>query len=1023
MNIAIAKERRDDILKVDSINSTDADFMATHVPFKSICVKRNLTADQREHCSEDEVYSLFFGDTETYNKHQFIIVEGASGSGKSHFIRWINAKLQSYVEEGKDVVLLIRRSDNTLKGTIKQLLNIKEISNIKNKEAYDRLVQAHQTISEAKFKEKIYSEFIVEINTCEENSELSNVQKKQLVALLNNDKFKNRMMAIAGPIDRIYQKVAGTDSGLIAGVDALFEENDFTLDIEFNQELKETADRHAVRLADRLIPDEYNDSLIKPVTKFMNSFVDIVVRSCAGIEEGDFLSIFREIRQELYRQNKNLILLIEDITAFTGINQDLLNALIIDHTGLNEADKLCRLISVVATTTQYYAEFRDNYRDRITSQITIEDEAIGANAKDVVAFCARYLNALSLSGETIQEWCNDGAKGEDYPIHAADFDWESFNLNGKRINLYPFTQKAIENLYHNMIVQKTPRYIIKEIIEPAVNDVISFNGLFPLFLDKWRHLLQENVEAKVLDALSRMENVKEDKKYKSCVLSLICYWGNGTFDIDFEKGTISGIRNAIFVKFGLEDFSKHVLGKGDWGDDSIEVAEETSPLPTPAVLQPVKEKINKRYEDLKQVVNEWFYDKKIFNKAREIRDALCSFVFDTLNWQQLGVSIAVRDILKNCNTINLFSIERQDRANARGLIEIKATEGSKDVLLAIGKYLYIGEKRWNFNDAPSAIYTVTCWLEDHKNEIIDAVLEESRAVPTYIQCALLSDMIFMCLNNGGLKKTSDITADKFLCDFSKIRGDYSSHSSEWRDLATICNNDNAAIDNHKIVLDYFNLVQGSGVSKNFVNHTALEIALKTLEKNKFNIDFSSITTSEITGKKNTIEYCKKLCSKIDIVIRAERAYVEGAVNSLYELFGYDKDVEIVASDIRDLLTDAISFYDKVDNYGLTIVPLRSSEAKELKSKSEEIAKLISLLNEGDSSSISLNYLLKNSSSPMKLINEFVEFLNKVNADVDNVAPRMESEKDKLVRSGGWTENVDPRFESALIQFEQIKKVD
>lgn len=1022
MNIAIAKERRDDILKVDSINSTDADFMATHVPFKSICVKKNLTADQREHYSEDEVYSFFFGDLEAYNRHQLIIVEGASGSGKSHFIRWINAKLQSFVEEGKDVVLLIRRSDNTLKGTIKQLLNIKEISNIKNKEAYDRLVQANQTISEAKFKEKIYSEFIVEINTCEENSELSNVQKKQLVALLNNDKFKNRMMAIAGPIDRIYQKVAGTDSGLIAGVDALFEENDFTLDIEFNQELKETADKHAVRLADRLIPDEYNDSLIKPVTKFMNSFVDIVVRSCAGIEEGDFLSIFREIRQELYRQNKNLILLIEDITAFTGINQDLLNALIIDHTGLNEADKLCRLISVVGTTTQYYAEFRDNYKDRITSQITIEDEAIGTNNRDVVAFCARYLNALSLSKETIQVWCNEGAKEEDYPIHAADYDWESFNLNGKRINLYPFTQKAIENLYQNMTVQKTPRYIIKEIIEPAVNDVVSINGLFPLFLDKWRHSLQENVESKVLDALSRMENVKEDKKYKRCVLSLICYWGNGTFDVDSEKGTISGIRNAIFVKFGLEDFSKHVLGKGDWGDGPIEESEETSPLSTPAVLQPVKEKVNKKYEDLKQVVNEWFYEKKIFNKAREIRDALCSFVFDTLNWQQLGVSIAVRDLVKNSST-RLFSIERQDRVNARGLIEIKATEENKDVLLAIGKYLYVGDKKWNFSDAPSAIYTVTCWLEDHKNAIIDAVIEEPYAVPTYIQCALLSDIIFMCLNNGGLKKTSDITADKFLCDFSKIRGDYSSHSSEWRDLATICNNDNAAIDNHKIVLDYFNLVQGSGVSTNFVNHTALENALKTLEKNKFNIDFSSIKTSEITGKKNTIEYCKKLCSKIDIVIRAERAYVEGAVNSLFELFGYDKDVEIVASDIRDLLTDVISFYDKVDNYGLTIVPLQSSEAKELKSKSEEIAKLISLLNEGDSSSISLNYLLKNSSSPMKLINEFVEFLTKVNADVDNVTPRMESEKDKLVRSGGWTENVDPRFESALIQFEQMKKVD
>lgn len=118
-----------------------------------------------------------FAERDVYDRHQFIIVEGASGSGKSHFIRWLNAKLQPFVEGGSDVVLLLRRSDNTLKGTIRQLLSLDAVQGIRNRDAYERLVRANQTISETKFKEKIYAEFIVEINTSEDNDRLSKVQK------------------------------------------------------------------------------------------------------------------------------------------------------------------------------------------------------------------------------------------------------------------------------------------------------------------------------------------------------------------------------------------------------------------------------------------------------------------------------------------------------------------------------------------------------------------------------------------------------------------------------------------------------------------------------------------------------------------------------------------------------------------------------------------------------------------------------------------------------------------------------
>ncbi len=104
---------------------------------------------------------------------------------------------------------MCRRSDNTLKGTIKQLLEKTEVASIPNKELYERLVNATSTISESKLMNAIYHQFIVEIE--DDNGEdidyIYNADRKR-IALLNNELFKTRMMAEDGPIARIYSKVA-----------------------------------------------------------------------------------------------------------------------------------------------------------------------------------------------------------------------------------------------------------------------------------------------------------------------------------------------------------------------------------------------------------------------------------------------------------------------------------------------------------------------------------------------------------------------------------------------------------------------------------------------------------------------------------------------------------------------------------------------------------------------------------------------------------------------------------------------
>ncbi len=234
MNSEIAKQRISEVVRIDTITSSYGDFLATHVPLKNIQLQKEyvFNAASSKTYTEEQVYKQVVLNPK--NEHQFVLVIGSSGAGKSHLIRWFDAKMEREKPES-EVVLFVRRSDNTLKGTIKQLLEKPEVASIQNKELYDRLVNATSTMSESKLRNTIYYQFILEIET--DNGEdvdyMSNADRKRIAPLLNNELFKQRMMADDGPIERIYSKVAESASADNRDVIAEFYPEDFQIDVAF----------------------------------------------------------------------------------------------------------------------------------------------------------------------------------------------------------------------------------------------------------------------------------------------------------------------------------------------------------------------------------------------------------------------------------------------------------------------------------------------------------------------------------------------------------------------------------------------------------------------------------------------------------------------------------------------------------------------------------------------------------------------------------------------------------------------
>ena len=852
-----------------------------------------------------------------------------------------------------------------------------------------------------------------------------------------------------GPIDRIYSKIVDNNE-LGEDVLALFNIDDFILDYDFNMKLKNNASKRAVKMANKLLPEDDGrfpdeDCNPKKIVEYMNSKVEPVIKACAGLEPGDFQQIFKEIRQELYSQGKNLILLIEDITSCTGINRDLLDALIVEHTGSNEIDKMCRLISVIGTTTEYFREFRSNYLDRITTMITIEDGAIGNTQSDLIQFVAKYLNVMSLSKEVITKWYQDGAIETEYPVHVDSEveNWDFYKYFDKKISLYPFTKKAIINLYNGLDVHKTPRYIIRRIIEPAVEGIIQNKKLFPKFLFSRRPNLEFDVIDRVKSIIVNIQ-LSEDEKdiLEKKLFAILGYWGDGNLDIS-KKGYIGGISTAVFKEFGLSLFAERLLGTSldnviYEGDSDNEISEQNvgiKPVSSSVKFEPEKKQVvNKGFEDFVKILSEWHYDKKSFTKAYQVRDEIKRFIISNISWQQEGVPLVSVQFIEKTN-YDLVEIERQDKKVGKGLILLKDDDETYQLLLAIGKSFYLGKKRtgnieyasWDFEGSASSLRIATCWLERNKKRFIDVVkaCDKRKKYPDYLKCCIIAE-VYRGLLNGDYRvsKISDIKTEVLLKDNeSRSKTSLEGHSKEWSDLVDFMYISDAAINNIDTIHRYFNLIQGNdkNAKRKIINYNFLDNVFKELRNEGFDIAIDEIDSDIINGRNVSIEYLKKILSKVERVVSAEIEEGKELYRNVLKYFGFVDGTEIETEDIKDLLNEVIEFYNDAEINGINIF-LRTDDATLLKNKSVEIAKALERISADVNGMSIIEKIILYSSNPMKIVKQLLDFLRLVDGDNDYVYSEMKLAKENLTRSGVWSDDVDPRFEQNQSDFDRLMKL-
>ncbi|PMC23558.1 hypothetical protein CJ207_06900, partial [Klebsiella aerogenes] len=183
-------------------------------------------------------------------------------------------------------------------------------------------------------------------------------------------------------------------------------------------------------------------------------------------------------RQALHEKQMTLMVLVEDMSLITAIEDVLIDSL--EREGIRDGKEvLCPVCSAIAVTDGYqgYARRRQGMLDRAKGEWVIEEVGSGREETRlrIVDFCGRYINAARFGGEALRQRWEQSTDKSHWPP-----DWEAsangdemaevFGRSEQGFSLFPFNTNAIHALAETFCrddrneLKFNPRQIINQIL-------------------------------------------------------------------------------------------------------------------------------------------------------------------------------------------------------------------------------------------------------------------------------------------------------------------------------------------------------------------------------------------------------------------------------------------------------------------------------------------------------------------------------------------------------------------------------
>lgn len=604
------EDRAHAILRSVALANNDPEFLAVHQPIRDFQIS-TTTGESVEPTDEGLLADLSNPKT----RHAFCVVEGEPGAGKSHLIRWLQVKWNP-----ADLVMLIERADGSLTGTLRQLRN--QLGQ-KYAHLFANLAQSVEATFDGRVK-LFHANLAASLSPNFFTNKLGDEDwcgTWDLERLIGNQSVQDKW---PGPA-RILNVMSG-DGGQRNSASASFDLDDVISlakvqlaaeglppkALMLMRKLKKECDRIEPARAEKsshdlLLDDDLEIPESRRLLSALNHRRDFAVQPILGISVDGLKDMFLKLRKELLRDSRRLVLLLEDVTSWEGIDGQLIDALAVDARTRSD---VCDMISVVGMTPLYFKDIQGNYGGRMSHIIRLGRQRHAGGFQETIQladpdaqieFASSYLRAVRITKPELDAWYERGAKPDRVPNRCAgcigrDRCFAVFGAEGG-VGLFPFNRNAIVNMFEALEDPKgkqslqTPRGMIQGVLSPILLHPARLEErAFPpveIEFSEWmpkRKLQPSSFLAQVIEA------AEPEHERRNQLRRLVMLWGDRSPELtvvaspDGQKRVV-GIAQGVFDRFGLP-----WLGEG---------LEATPPMPNQRPAFPTPEAASKAQEDLR----------------------------------------------------------------------------------------------------------------------------------------------------------------------------------------------------------------------------------------------------------------------------------------------------------------------------------------------------------------------------------------------------------------------------------------
>lgn len=449
-------------ISTEAVSPSRAIFLATHAPLH-IRRRRASGEDSSERVTESDLMQDFITRPPA-NGVLLMPVIGDSGTGKSHVVRWVRENLQP---SDQRMVIYLPKTKTSLVAVVEELLQGmpgEQFAQLRND-----VRRLDQEVDQQGLEDRLLNQLAEALSAQEPTAEFADARpllgRGGLAALLQDYHFRQHLLRPTRLIPSLAASLLADRDPEQAERQLTFTTEDLPLDIADIGRAGDAAQRLLGLLSTR-------PRLQTAAVELLNQHLDVAVMNAANIGVGRLQRAFLEIRKELSKQRREIVLLVEDFALIQGVQRDLLDAII--EAGVRDGDEvLAPIRTMMAVTSGYYRRIAETIQTRAaagTPYLYDLDASFGdLSADSVSSFAARYLNATRLGRTVLEENMRDSPDlvqnaCDECPMRQPCHD--GFGTSAEGYGLYPFNRAALLRTVHSRSKDQAfnPRSVLGEVL-------------------------------------------------------------------------------------------------------------------------------------------------------------------------------------------------------------------------------------------------------------------------------------------------------------------------------------------------------------------------------------------------------------------------------------------------------------------------------------------------------------------------------------------------------------------------------